>query len=231
MGEKDFFDTPLVRTKITSADVKIREMLIGYFLAPFCALISNAIFGSYLNRYYSDVIGWTDTAKFGGFSAILPIISVIFVVIGNLLIGRLIDNTRTSQGKARPYLLLSAPLVAAAVILLFMTPVNSSPTAQMIWIAVSYTCITSVAIRFIIRTQLSGWIIYKKSETQRDAGDLFQCGRCRGGRRGGKCADSYPDAAVSVRRQRRRDRQAGKLYELAQCHACAVWGNISGNAA
>lgn len=137
MGEKDFFDTPLVRTKITSADVKIREMLIGYFLAPFCALISNAIFGSYLNRYYSDVIGWTDTAKFGGFSAILPIISVIFVVIGNLLIGRLIDNTRTSQGKARPYLLLSAPLVAAAVILLFMTPVNSSPTAQMIWIAVS----------------------------------------------------------------------------------------------
>ena len=65
MGEKDFFDTPLVRTKITSADVKIREMLIGYFLAPFCALISNAIFGSYLNRYYSDVIGWTDTAKFG----------------------------------------------------------------------------------------------------------------------------------------------------------------------
>ena len=148
MGEKDFFDTPLVRTKITSADVKIREMLIGYFLAPFCALISNAIFGSYLNRYYSDVIGWTDTAKFGGFSAILPIISVIFVVIGNLLIGRLIDNTRTSQGKARPYLLLSAPLVAAAVILLFMTPVNSSPTAQMIWIAVSYNLYYAVAYPF-----------------------------------------------------------------------------------
>ena len=148
MGQKDFFDTPLVRTKITSADVKIREMLIGYFLAPFCALISNAIFGSYMNRYYYDVIGWTDTAKFGGFSAILPIISVIFVVIGNLLIGRLIDNTRTSQGKARPYLLLSAPLVAAAVILLFMTPVNSSPTAQMIWIAVSYNLYYAVAYPF-----------------------------------------------------------------------------------
>ena len=57
-----FFDSPLARTKITSANVKPREMLLGYFVGPFCAFISNAIFGSYLNRYYSDVLGWTDTA-------------------------------------------------------------------------------------------------------------------------------------------------------------------------
>ena len=56
MEEKKFFDNPLFRTKITSANVKPKEMLLGYFIAPFCALISNAIFGSYLNRYYSDVL-------------------------------------------------------------------------------------------------------------------------------------------------------------------------------
>ena len=89
-----FFDNPLLRTKITSANVKPKEMLLGYFLGPFCAFISNAIFGAYLNRYYSDVLGWTDTAKFGIFSAVLPMISVIFVILGNLLVGRLIDNTR-----------------------------------------------------------------------------------------------------------------------------------------
>lgn len=143
-----FFDNPLMRTKITSANVKPREMLMGYFLGPFCALISNAIFGAYLNRYYSDVIGWTDTSRFGIFSALLPMLSVIFVVIGNLFVGRLIDNTRTPQGKARPYLLLSAPLVTIAIALLFLTPQNSSPAMQMLWIAVSYNLYYAVAYPF-----------------------------------------------------------------------------------
>lgn len=148
MQMNKFFDNPLMRTKITSANVKPREMLMGYFLGPFCALISNAIFGAYLNRYYSDVIGWTDTSRFGIFSALLPMLSVIFVVIGNLFVGRLIDNTRTPQGKARPYLLLSAPLVTIAIALLFLTPQNSSPAIQMLWIAVSYNLYYAVAYPF-----------------------------------------------------------------------------------
>lgn len=148
MRKDSFFEKPLFRTKITSANVKTKEMLLGYFVGPFCALISNAIFSSYLNRYYADVIGWTDTGKFGSFSALLPMVSVIFVILGNLFVGRLIDNTRTSQGKARPYLLLSAPLVTAAIALLFMTPQNTSPLMQMVWIAVSYNVYYAVAYPF-----------------------------------------------------------------------------------
>lgn len=131
-------EKPLFKTRITSANVKPQEMLLGYFIGPFCAFISNAIFGSYLNRYYSDVLGWTDTSRFGVFSALLPMISVIFVILGNLWVGRLIDNTRTSQGKARPYLLLSTPLVILAIALLLLTPHNAPPAAQMVWIALSY---------------------------------------------------------------------------------------------
>lgn len=148
MKKNGFFENPLFRTKITSANVKVKEMLLGYFIGPFCALISNAIFASYLNRYYADVIGWTDTGRFGSFSALLPMVSVVFVILGNLLVGHLIDNTRTSQGKARPYLLLSAPLVTAAIALLFLSPQNSSPMMQMIWIAISYNVYYAVAYPF-----------------------------------------------------------------------------------
>ncbi|HIT89015.1 MAG TPA: MFS transporter, partial [Candidatus Merdenecus merdavium] len=74
MKESKFFENPLVRTKITSANVKPKEMLLGYFIGPFCAFISNAIFGAYLNRYYSDVLGWTNTSKFGIFSSLLPML-------------------------------------------------------------------------------------------------------------------------------------------------------------
>lgn len=146
MGQ--IFKAPFLRTKITSANVKTKEITIGYFLGPFFALISNAVFGAYLNRYYSDVLGWTDTARFGVFSALLPMVSVIFVIIGNLFVGRLIDNTRTAQGKARPYLLLSAPLVTIAIALLFLTPQQASPAVQMGWIAISYNLYYAVAYPF-----------------------------------------------------------------------------------
>ncbi|MDU5261906.1 MAG: MFS transporter, partial [Clostridium celatum] len=145
MEIKNLFNNPLVKTKITSANVKSKEAILGYFLGPFCAFISNAIFSAYLNRYYSDILGWTDTSKFGMFSALLPMVSVIFVIIGNLIVGRMIDNTRTSEGKARPYMLISAPLIVIAISLLFITPQNSTPIIQMIWITISYNLYYSVA--------------------------------------------------------------------------------------
>ena len=129
-------------TRITSSNVKIKEMFFGYLGAPFLAMISNAIFAAYLNRYYVDVLGWT---KFGVFSALLPMVSVIFVIAGNLVVGSLIDRTRTTAGKARPYLLLSIPLLAAAILLLFLTPVKGSGLAQVLWIAVSYNLYYAVA--------------------------------------------------------------------------------------
>lgn len=154
MGKK-FFDSPLVRSRITSDKVRPKEMILGYLLSPFLATLSNAIFGSYLNRYYSDVLGWTDWYRFGAFSAILPIVSVIFVVLGNLMVGHLIDTTRTSQGKARPYLLLSAPVVTIAIALLFMTPTSTSPKMQMIWIALSYNLYYSVGYPLFFTSQSS----------------------------------------------------------------------------
>lgn len=138
----DFFEHPFVRTKITSANVKVREMLLGYFVGPFIALISNAIFASYLNRYYTDVIGITRWAP--KFAMFMPMISVIFVIIGNLFVGRLIDRVRTPQGKVRPFMLLSAPFIVIAIILLFLAP-NDGSVTTLIWIAVSYNLYYAVA--------------------------------------------------------------------------------------
>lgn len=137
-----FFENPLVKTRITSANVKVKEMALGYFIGPFIALISNAIFASYLNRYYTDVIGLTRWAP--AFATLMPMISVIFVVIGNLFVGRIIDKIRTPQGKVRPVLFLSAPLIVIAIILLFLSP-NDGSVKTLIWIAVSYNLYYAVA--------------------------------------------------------------------------------------
>ena len=143
-----FFENPALKTKITSSQVKLQEMLIGYFLAPLCAMLANSIFSAYLTRYYADVIGLTDK-QFGVFSMMLPVVSTVFVIAGNLFVGQLIDNTRTPAGKARPYLLLSVPVMAIAIILLFMTPGGDNPEStnylmKMVWIAVSFNLFYAV---------------------------------------------------------------------------------------
>ena len=142
------FDSPALKTKITSSSVKLPEMFVGYLLAPLCAMMANSIFSAYLTRYYADVIGLTDS-QFGVFSMMLPIVSAIVVVAGNLFVGNLIDNTRTPAGKARPYLFLSAPVMAVAIILLFLTPGGDNPQAEnylmkMVWIAISFNLFYSV---------------------------------------------------------------------------------------
>ena len=140
---KNVVEKPELKTRISSDEVKIQEIALGYFLAPFCSMLANSIFGAYLTRYYADVLGWT---RFGGgaFAALLPIASVVFVVLGNLLVGKWIDKTRTTAGKARPYLFASIPLMAVAIIMMFTSPNNGSPL-QMIWIAVSYNLYYSIA--------------------------------------------------------------------------------------
>ena len=140
---KKTVEQPILRTRIKSDEVKIPEIALGYFLAPFCAMLANMIFGAYLTRYYADVLGWTKFGA-GAFAALLPIVSVIFVVLGNLSVGKWIDNTRTTAGKARPYLFAAIPLLTLAIITMFTSPNNGS-LLQMIWIAVSYNLYYSIA--------------------------------------------------------------------------------------
>ena len=140
---KKTVEQPVLSTRIKSDEVKIPEIALGYFLAPFCAMLANMIFGAYLTRYYADVLGWTKFGA-GAFAALLPIVSVIFVVLGNLSVGKWIDNTRTTAGKARPYLFAAIPLLTLAIIMMFTSPNNGS-ILQMIWIAVSYNLYYSIA--------------------------------------------------------------------------------------
>ena len=41
------------RSRIQDENVTMPELALGYFLGPFCALLANAIFVSFLNRFYT----------------------------------------------------------------------------------------------------------------------------------------------------------------------------------
>ncbi len=98
---------------------------------------------TYLNVYYTDVLGLTGVWG-GAFLGLFPIVSKVIDAVTNLVMGQIIDRTRTREGKARPWLLLSAPLVAVTGILLFTVP-NAGETVQVVWVMLSYNLFYSFA--------------------------------------------------------------------------------------
>lgn len=170
-AKKSFFDNPLLSTKVKSAKAKIfPEGALGYFVGPTLALLSNSILSGYLNKYMTDVLNMTVWAK--DFLTWLPIISVIFVVLGNIVVGRLMDHSKTRAGKARPILLLSAVLSVIALIVLFIaTPFNTeeSPTSiiTLVVFAIGYNLWFAVAYPFYYTPHSSLVTLSTRNSTDR----------------------------------------------------------------
>lgn len=143
MSKKNILDAKVLQSKVHGDQVKASEKWLGYLIGPVGALLLNAVLASYLNVYYTDVLKLTSV--WGGvFLTVFPIISKIVDAITNLVMGYLIDHTHTVQGKARPWLLLSAPLLTITGILLFTVP-SASTTVQVIWVMLSYNLFYSFA--------------------------------------------------------------------------------------
>ena len=133
----------LPASMIKSPEVTKKEKWLGYLLGPAGALLLNAVLATYLNVYYTDVLNLTPL--WGGlFLTIFPIVSKVIDAITNIMMGQVIDRTKTKEGKARPWLFLSAFLVPVTGILLFIVP-EAGDTVKAIWVMISYNLFYSFA--------------------------------------------------------------------------------------
>ena len=162
------WDRKLFQSKVTDENVTGKEKWLGYLLGPAGALLLNAVLATYLNVYYTDVL------KLGGlwggaFLIIFPVISKIIDAITNVVMGQVIDRTRTKEGKARPWLLLSAPLVTVSGVLLFTVP-KASETVQAVWVMLSYNLFYSFA--YTIFNMSHGLMVPLSTRNTTDRGNL-----------------------------------------------------------
>ena len=101
--KQSFWQSPLTRSSVPKDKVTTPETLLGYLIGPFGALLSSGIFTSYLQVYLGEALGLSSA-----YLSILQLVSTFLIVAANLVVGQLIERTRTMAGKARPWLLLSA---------------------------------------------------------------------------------------------------------------------------
>lgn len=136
--KKDIWSNPVLSSKVKTADVKMPEMLMGYFIGPFGALLASGIFTSILQNYFTDVLKLNLA-----FLTTLQLVSTVFIVAANLVVGQLIERTKTMAGKARPWILLSALTLSVSSVLMFIMPFEG--TVKMIWVAIAYNLFYAVA--------------------------------------------------------------------------------------
>ena len=136
--------------------MRLPEMLLGYLVGPFGALLSSGIFTSMLQNYFTDVLK-LDLS----FLTTLQLLSTLLIVAANLVVGQLIERTRALAGKARPWILLSALTLSVASVLMFIVPFEGA--ARMVWIAVAYNPVSYTPLDVYKR---QAW---ESSQLRRDA--------------------------------------------------------------
>ena len=129
--KKSFFETGLMRSKIKSRTVSLfPEAGLGYLLGPILALFCNGVVNVWLVQYWHNVIGMGSWAPW--LETLIPLVSSIIIIVGNLLVGRLMERKPSLAGKARPLILLGMPLIAVALVLLFVFPVPGAANEETI---------------------------------------------------------------------------------------------------
>lgn len=105
----------------------------AYALGTGAGNIYNQIAAAFLLQYY------TDTALIGaGAIATMFVVCRVFDGISDFAMGAVIDKTHTKLGKARPWLLLSAPLMLIGMFLLMSVPMGASESGKLIYAYVTY---------------------------------------------------------------------------------------------
>ncbi len=164
LSKSRLFHSSKLDSRIKSANTQGSEKALGYFLGPcFVYMAYYAIAGTYLTQFYTDVLGVT-----GVFLTLMPVFSKIFDAITNIVMGRIIDKTRTRQGKARPWILISGVLMAITGILLYAVP-RAGMQVQLVWIVVSYNLFFAFAFTIYNMSHTLMVPLSTRNTKQRDA--------------------------------------------------------------
>lgn len=117
-------------------DVKER---IAYGSGDLASNIIYTAMSTFLLFYYTDVVGVSAAAV-----GTIILLSRILDGISDLIMGVLIDKTKSPYGKARPWILRMCIPYAIGGVLLFSVPLEWETTAKLIYIFITYNLVFTV---------------------------------------------------------------------------------------
>lgn len=124
--------------KETSSKVSMREKLC-YGVGDVGANLVWTTVASFLTIYLTDVAGIS-----AGIIGTIMLIARLFDGVSDLFMGAIVDKTNTKWGKARPWVLWSAPPLVISLIMVFTVPQSFSDNGKAIYLLVVYIFLAAV---------------------------------------------------------------------------------------
>lgn len=121
-----------------NASLSFMERL-GYGIGDYSGNLIYSSISAFLLLYYTNVVG-ADAAM----AASVIAISKIFDGISDLIMGRIIDKTKSKYGKARPWILRLCVPFAVSAVLMFSVPAGLSGINMFIYMFLTYNLVSTV---------------------------------------------------------------------------------------
>lgn len=103
-----------------------------------CNIIYTAM-SAFLMFYYTDYAGISALAV-----GTIMMVSRIFDGISDIVMGVIVDRTKSKFGKARPWLLRMCVPFAVSGVLLFSAPTSWAPTPKLVYVFITYNLVSTV---------------------------------------------------------------------------------------
>lgn len=95
--------------------------------------IVTQLLGTFLTAYYTDSVGIAAAAI-----GTMMLLTRLLDGVSDVIMGGIIDKTKTRWGKARPWLLISAPLICVGMILTFNVPGSLGSSGKLVYAYLTY---------------------------------------------------------------------------------------------
>lgn len=117
---------------------------IGFGAGRFGFQLINAVIGSFMTIYFTNV-AFLDA----GIIATIIASSKIFDGISDLIVGNIVDRTKSKMGKGRAWLFRMCIPFAIATVLLFFVPQNWPGMVKYIYVFIMYNLVNAVFMTFM----------------------------------------------------------------------------------
>ena len=118
-------------------DFLTKKNIIGYAMGDLGGCMTFAILGSFLLPYYTEVAGLSTGAV-----AVMFALIKVWDAINDPMMGAIMDKifakTHNKNGKFRPWMMRSTPLLLISAVLMFSIPRDMNAIAKLVWAYVTY---------------------------------------------------------------------------------------------
>lgn len=139
--------------------------LIAFSAGSIPGAMALSMLGVYLPRYYAAHLGISLLALGGAIAAVRLIDLLV-----DLLLGWLMDKTRTPMGRFKPWYLLGMPVAVLAIYKVFNPPVDAAVHYLLVWYFVLYVAYSMLALSHFAwagslsgdydeRSRIFGWLV------------------------------------------------------------------------